>query len=77
MIVVQAAAADDVFDEQPGQARAALRSIEQTGRDALRELRPSSARCGPTTKGPSTRRRVGSTAWTSSPSRCVPAGSTS
>jgi signal transduction histidine kinase len=39
VIVVQAAAADDVFDEQPGQARAALRSIEQTGRDALRELR--------------------------------------
>ncbi len=39
VIVVQAAAADDVFDEQPAQARAALRSIEQTGRDALRELR--------------------------------------
>jgi signal transduction histidine kinase len=39
VIVVQAAAADDVFDERPDQARAALRSIEQTGRDALRELR--------------------------------------
>jgi signal transduction histidine kinase len=39
VIVVQAAAADDVFDEQPAQARAALRSIEQTGRDALGELR--------------------------------------
>jgi signal transduction histidine kinase len=39
VIVVQAAAADDVFDEYPGQARDALRSIEHTGRDALRELR--------------------------------------
>jgi signal transduction histidine kinase len=39
MIVVQAAAADDVFDERPDQAREALRSIERAGRDALRELR--------------------------------------
>jgi signal transduction histidine kinase len=39
VIVVQAAAADDVFDERPDQARAALRSIESTGRDALVELR--------------------------------------
>ena len=39
VIVVQAAAADDVFDEHPDQARDALRSIEHTGRDALRELR--------------------------------------
>ena len=39
VIVVQAAAADDVFEDRPDQARAALRSIEQTGRDALRELR--------------------------------------
>lgn len=39
MIVVQAAAADDVFDERPDQARQALRSIEAAGRDAMRELR--------------------------------------
>jgi signal transduction histidine kinase len=39
VIVVQASAADDVFDTRPDQARAALRSIEQAGRDALRELR--------------------------------------
>jgi signal transduction histidine kinase len=39
MIVVQAAAADDVFEERPDQAREAVRSIERTGRDALRELR--------------------------------------
>jgi signal transduction histidine kinase len=39
VIVVQAAAADDVFDQHPEHARGALRSIEQTGRDALRELR--------------------------------------
>jgi signal transduction histidine kinase len=38
-IVVQAAAADDVFDSRPDQARAALRSIERAGRDALDELR--------------------------------------
>ncbi|MEU8039652.1 histidine kinase [Streptosporangium sp. NPDC049078] len=39
VIVVQAAAADDVFDEHPDQARAALRSIEAAGREALGELR--------------------------------------
>jgi signal transduction histidine kinase len=39
VIVVQASAADDVFDSRPDQARAALRSIEHAGRDALRELR--------------------------------------
>ncbi|WP_440104287.1 sensor histidine kinase [Streptosporangium sp. H16] len=39
VIVVQAAAANDVFDERPDQARAALRSIEAAGRDALGELR--------------------------------------
>ena len=39
VIVVQAAAADDVFDERPDQARAALRSIERAGREALGELR--------------------------------------
>ena len=38
-IVVQAAAADDIFDSRPDQARAALRSIERAGRDALEELR--------------------------------------
>jgi signal transduction histidine kinase len=39
VIVVQAAAADDVFDVRPDQARQALRSIESTGREALLELR--------------------------------------
>jgi signal transduction histidine kinase len=39
VIVVQAAAADDVFDTRPDQARAALRSIEEAGREALGELR--------------------------------------
>jgi signal transduction histidine kinase len=39
VIVVQAAAADEVFDEHPDQARGALRSIEQAGRDAMAELR--------------------------------------
>jgi signal transduction histidine kinase len=39
VMVVQAAAANDVFDSQPERAREALRSIETTGRDALAELR--------------------------------------
>jgi signal transduction histidine kinase len=39
VIVVQAAAADDVFDERPDQARTALRAIESSGREALAELR--------------------------------------
>jgi signal transduction histidine kinase len=39
VIVVQAAAADDVFDDRPEQARTALRSIEAAGREALAELR--------------------------------------
>ena len=39
VIVVQASAADDVFETRPDQARAAIRSIEHTGREALGELR--------------------------------------
>jgi signal transduction histidine kinase len=39
VIVVQAAAAGDVFDTRPDQARTALHAIEQTGREALVELR--------------------------------------
>jgi len=39
VIVVQAAAAGDVFDSRPDQARQALGSIEATGRQALAELR--------------------------------------
>lgn len=39
VMVVQAAAADDVFDTAPQRAREALRSIESTGRQALSEVR--------------------------------------
>ncbi|GAA1283196.1 histidine kinase [Saccharothrix xinjiangensis] len=39
VIVVQAAAADDVFDHRPDRARESLRSIEATGRATLDELR--------------------------------------
>ncbi len=39
VIVVQAAAADEVFDARPDQAREALRSIERAGREAMGELR--------------------------------------
>ena len=39
VMVVQAAAAGDVFDSNPARAREALGSIEATGREALAELR--------------------------------------
>jgi signal transduction histidine kinase len=39
VIVVQAGAANEVFDSRPEEARNALRSIEAAGRDALQELR--------------------------------------
>ena len=39
VMVVQAAAAGDVFEKQPERARGALRSIEESGRSALTELR--------------------------------------
>ena len=39
VIVVQASAADEVFESRPDQARAALHSIERAGREALGELR--------------------------------------
>jgi signal transduction histidine kinase len=39
VMVVQAAAGNEVFDERPDQARAALRAVEETGRRALGELR--------------------------------------
>ena len=39
VMVVQAAAADDVFETQPARAREALQAIERTGRAALTELR--------------------------------------
>ena len=76
-IVVQAAAADDVFDEHPDQARAALRSIDAAGRDALDELRRLLSAVRPGAEGdPRTTRlrrarRPASTASTSSPSRCA------
>jgi signal transduction histidine kinase len=39
VMVVQAAAANDVFETQPQRAREALRDIERTGRSALTEIR--------------------------------------
>jgi signal transduction histidine kinase len=39
VIVVQAAAAGRVIDEDPGQAKASLAAIEATGREALSEMR--------------------------------------
>jgi signal transduction histidine kinase len=39
VMTVQAAAAGDAFETQPGRAREALGSIESTGREALAELR--------------------------------------
>jgi signal transduction histidine kinase len=51
VIVVQAAAADDVFDTRPDQARAALRSIEAAGREALGELRQLLGAVSPAARG--------------------------
>jgi signal transduction histidine kinase len=39
VMVVQAAAADDVWESNPAQARAALKRTEEAGREALAELR--------------------------------------
>ena len=39
LIVVQAGAAEEVFDERPDEVRAALRRIDESGRGALAELR--------------------------------------
>ncbi len=39
VMVVQAAAASEVFDRQPERARESLRSIEESGRSAMTELR--------------------------------------
>ncbi|WP_433220010.1 sensor histidine kinase [Dactylosporangium sp. CS-047395] len=39
VMVVQAAAADDIFEVNPGKAREALRRTEEAGRQALAELR--------------------------------------
>ncbi|KUL37527.1 sensor histidine kinase [Actinoplanes awajinensis] len=39
VMVIQAAAADDVFDIDPGKAREAIRRTEAAGREALAELR--------------------------------------
>jgi signal transduction histidine kinase len=39
VMVVQAAAGNDVFDSRPERAREALRAVEETGRRALGELR--------------------------------------
>jgi Histidine kinase len=73
VIVVQAAAADDVFDERPDQARAALRSIEHAGATRWASCGGCSARCRqriPAVRSP------GSIGSTSSPRRCGRAGST-
>ncbi|WP_225811931.1 sensor histidine kinase [Streptomyces spinosus] len=47
VMVVQAAAADDVFTERPDQARQALRAVETAARSALGELRLTLRALGP------------------------------
>lgn len=47
VMVVQAAAADDIFDTDPARARGALHAIEASGRDAMAELRRLLAALGP------------------------------
>jgi signal transduction histidine kinase len=53
VIVVQAAAAGDVFDARPDLARAALGDIEQAGREALADLRRLVAAVRPGDEPPS------------------------
>ena len=47
VMVLQAAAADDVFDARPDRARTALQEIESVGRQAMSELRWLLAATGP------------------------------
>jgi hypothetical protein len=54
VMVVQAAAADDIFDHRPDRARIALRSIETTGREAMAEPRRLLAALGPGADGQGT-----------------------
>ena len=78
VIVVQAAAADDVFEERPDQARAALRAIEGSGREALAELRRLLAAVRPGADDDPDRAPAGPRpSSTTSPRRCGRAGSTS
>ncbi len=74
VIVVQAAAADDVFDSRPDQARAALRSIEAAGREALGELRRVLAGAGRPRGRDGAPLSPGSTGSASSRSRCARPG---
>jgi signal transduction histidine kinase len=56
VVVIQAAAGDDVFDADPAAARRALRSIEAAGREALTELRRLLAAIGSENGPPDARR---------------------
>jgi signal transduction histidine kinase len=59
VMVVQAGAAGDVFDQQPDRARTALATIEEVGRATLVELRRLLSGVRPT--GPDDRARIGET----------------
>ncbi|SMQ13752.1 Signal transduction histidine kinase [Streptomyces sp. Ag82_O1-12] len=52
VMVIQAGAADDVFDDRPEQARQALRAIDTAGRSALDELRLLLRAFGPEEENP-------------------------
>ena len=76
VIVVQAAAADDVFDDaaRPG-ARGAALDRARRARRARASCAGCSAPCGPDARATRPARSPASTASTSWPSRCAPAGS--
>ena len=67
VIVIQAGAAEDVFDTSPQAARQALRSIGAAGRQALAELRRvlAAVRPQPGQRRTGGRRRRGCPAWAS------------
>jgi signal transduction histidine kinase len=72
VIVVQAAAADDVFEQRPDQAHAALRSIEAAGATRWESCAGCWPRCG---RAPTAGRRIPSPGSTGSGSwwrRCAP-----
>ena len=74
VMVVQAAAGEDVFDSHPERSRQALQAIEATGRSALTELRRLLGVVRTPAETEATRPSRASTRWTRWSSRCARPG---